>query len=443
MASEDPCRCALGRRKPDGGFVFIAAVPLLAAWWCYREGHISLRGLRVWLALHEMKARRCELDSDRKPAFGLPELERLVGGVGGEHLRRELRSLERLGLARARAGCITLLESVENLKVDDLSGVFTLLEKVENRRRRIPVPRRALRWMAAAASRVLLATVIGHALRLLYFRKGLVEPRGRCKASWVADVFDVDERGVRRARRKLLELGVLERAEADSPREHVCENRWGRAFVWNLEWSRSVEETEASDVPAHRHADVAAETDTGLPPLSDLSTTCLPGPESDREPSLREDSKNQKPRRGPAGASSKKDGGDAPTLRDVQLKDLRSTARLLALFGEAVQRGLVTNTDGGQLNFVSAAEHALAYGERPPALFSHIVWRGLWKFITQDDEDAASKRLKQELFGHGLPERDPPKYDPVSGEVVSREPEGVALLLSRVVGSLSPEAQRC
>ena len=113
---------AQGRRKPDGGFIFISAQALVAALWCHRERHITLRQLRVWLALHEMTARRCELEPGRKPVFGLDELRGLVGGGGGQHLRRDLKRLESLGLAKARQNGLELLKSVENLKLEELTG---------------------------------------------------------------------------------------------------------------------------------------------------------------------------------------------------------------------------------------------------------------------------------------------------------------------------------
>src|SRR5262245_52200096 len=44
--------------KPDGGYVQISALSLGLLWWCYSEGVLSLRAVRVGLALFELRLRR-------------------------------------------------------------------------------------------------------------------------------------------------------------------------------------------------------------------------------------------------------------------------------------------------------------------------------------------------------------------------------------------------
>ena len=91
-----------------------------------------------------------------------------------------------------------------------------------------------------------------------------------------------------------------------------------------------------------------------------------------------------------------------PTLRDVRSEDLTDTGRTLALYGQAVAAGLVTGSEADRLRFVAAAEHARVIGTTNPCgLFVRLVRRGLWAFLTQDDEDAANARLKRHL--HGAP----------------------------------------
>lgn len=99
-----------------------------------------------------------------------------------------------------------------------------------------------------------------------------------------------------------------------------------------------------------------------------------------------------------------------PTWNDVQLEDLKDTGRLLKLFEQAVALGLVSSSEADRLRFVAAAEHARAIGTRNPAgLFVRLVRGGIWTYLTQDDEDAASLRLKHHDFG------DPWRSVPVSG----------------------------
>jgi len=83
---------------------------------------------------------------------------------------------------------------------------------------------------------------------------------------------------------------------------------------------------------------------------------------------------------------------------------LHDTARLLVLFGQAVEAGWIGGSQADQLRFVTAAEHALAVGNSNPCgLFVHLVRQGVWHFATQADEDAANLRLKRHLYGDCRP----------------------------------------
>src|SRR5262245_54650595 len=75
-----------GLRKPEGGYSLISAGALLRCWRTYREGSIDYRAVRVWLAAHEVAARRCTLAKGRKPSYSLKELSGLVG-VGEKPVR--------------------------------------------------------------------------------------------------------------------------------------------------------------------------------------------------------------------------------------------------------------------------------------------------------------------------------------------------------------------
>ena len=52
------------RRKPEGGFAFFSVMQLVMAWTALREGKISLKELRIYFALAEMKSRRCGARDD-------------------------------------------------------------------------------------------------------------------------------------------------------------------------------------------------------------------------------------------------------------------------------------------------------------------------------------------------------------------------------------------
>jgi hypothetical protein len=89
----------------------------------------------------------------------------------------------------------------------------------------------------------------------------------------------------------------------------------------------------------------------------------------------------------------------------------RHTGRLLELHGQARTAGLIGPSENDRLRFVAAAEHARVIGTRNPCgLFARLVRGGLYHYVTQDDEDAASARLKRHLFGD--PRRPGPELFP-------------------------------
>ena len=83
----------------------------------------------------------------------------------------------------------------------------------------------------------------------------------------------------------------------------------------------------------------------------------------------------------------------APTLDDVRVEDLKDTGRLLGLLDQAVARGLSSPSEADRLRFVAAAEHAPAVGSGNPARAVRPAGpaAGSGRYLTQDDEDAASR----------------------------------------------------
>lgn len=394
---------ANGRKKPDGGFVFLSVPQLSMSWWLYREGSIRLSDLRVYFACHELVSRRCDVDPKAVPSFGVEALKRLVGGPTSVALRQCVDRLESTGLLKFSRSSITFARTPGELAVTDLTGLHEMLGQIMNAKRKVPVPRRILRLIAGGARRGTIATVLGHLMRGLYYRDVLCVPGGACKASWVADVFRVDERSVTRARAELVSMGWLVPEE----REQWYLNRFGWRYTIDLGWARG----EVSDVPA----------ESGLPDRGQLSTAELPAPRKDREPFPREGSSNQKPGTGRSGFS--KGEGREPSFAHVVPADLSDTARLLALFEDAERRKVTNGSEAARLRFVALAEHARAIGSRNPAgLFAHLGRHKLWHYATADDEEAARRRIARHLFGS---EQGPGAFAPTGvstlvGNLVSR-----------------------
>ena len=264
-------------QKPHGGFVLLTVEILCLLWWVYRQRYIQLRDLRVWLACQEMVARRCQLPPDKVPHYTLTELHTLVGGVGGQHLRTSLHRLEALGLLAWSSACITFATATAALRgVPDRTSFTAMCAPIPNLHRRVPVPRPTLRLLALGCRAAVIATILGHLIRCLYAHARPLRcvSGGWCKASWIAEVFQVDRRRIKAARRHLATLEWLEIAAVP---QHTL-NRWGSYVYVSLTWDRAAHAT------GRRGRLPAADETTVLPPPPQFSTTILPPLTSHTEP---------------------------------------------------------------------------------------------------------------------------------------------------------------
>lgn len=360
-----------GVQKPAGGFTLVSGTALLATWAAYRQGDLRLFDLRVWFACLELTARRCGLIKGRSASYRIDEIHGLVGGVGGEHIRRSISRIEKSGLLTWSESSIVFPKSDAVL---GQLGLGPMLDLVPNHRRLVPVPRRIVRLIAGGARRVVVATILGHLLRCLYYRGGVCLPEGTCKASWIAEAFGVNIRNVKAARKHLVSIGWL----APISTRQTCLNRFGQRVCVNLEWSRN---------------DISANPKRSPP--SAISTTESPPPYKDKKLSSRI-YMNQKPESGPSGVSTQPKREGKPTLRHVVQQDLHDPRRLEVLHRQAIAAALISQSDCDKLRFFAAAEHAKAIGtQNPCGLFATVVRKGLWRYITQDDEDVAVQVLKR------------------------------------------------
>lgn len=382
LANTLPAEPAKPVRKPEGGYRLFSVMQLTMAWFAYRTERIQFRDLRAYFALHEMEARRCEVDSERLPAFGLSELRGLVGGEGGSRLKRSIDRLEASGLVSWSETKLIFAASPD-VMAGDISGLWTMLGEIKNNRRRVPVPRRTVRLIAQAGRPVVVATILAYLLRCVYMRGGGVVGEGTCKASWVADVFRVGERNVKGVKKFLASIGWLTLEKTP----HWHRQRYGGRAVVNLAWERPDSYADREHESAPRTAD--------FPPES--------APPYVNQKPFQERNLNQKP----ASAADRPTGfsignGEEkkpPTLKHVVVEDLKNTGRLLALHEQAVEAKLVGSGDHERLLFVSLAEHALVKGTlNPCGLFMDNLRKKRF-YITNCDEDAAHERLKRHFFG--------------------------------------------
>lgn len=382
--------------KPVGGFVFIPAMALISAWWAYKRKIIELGDLRVWLASHELVAERCALQKGRVPAFRIEELVTLLRVRDNVRIERAVRRLQRVGLLTWSRSKISFVKSPADIRVASNDLVATI-ESVTNHRRKVPVPRRMLRFLATTRKPAVIATLMGHFLRCLYYRGRACSPSGLCKASWIASVFEVDVRNIKAARKELEGQGLLIRHQTDQWRL----NRWGPSVEVNLTWS-------APSLVKRRKS----------PPRPAGFSTVSPPPESNRELSSKEKTRNaDAPHR--SGACMRR-APDSVSLRDVRSEHLRDGRTLRVLYQQAVGKAIVSASESDELRFFAAAEHARVRGStNPPGLFIAVLRRGLWSYITQSEEDVARKRIQHARHDRSDPRADSPSCNPTDGRITA------------------------
>ncbi len=426
-----------------GGFVLVPVQQLLTAWRACQRNPLGVGDFRTWLSCREMLARRCTIDDGRSPTYGFAELARLTG-VSGKRARASVNKLVGAGLLTWTDRAIQFPDTEPGPGTGPDHG--TLVDSIGGGKGSLAIPRRILRLMVGGARPALIATVLAILLRCLSRGRGGFNSRGRLKASWIARVFDVDLRRVKQARKELIDLGWIVPEHSDQ----WAENSWGRVYHIDLAWGRTaVEEGPRLPPPPaaggrrlpppdlhpeplreDKNQDLASGGPTGVeiqeteeksissstspadlakaPPQPRLERgqESAPGRSAGGEdgsgtsPAVVEPERSVPSR--PAVVANGAGGGDlpAPTLKDIRVVDLKDTGRLLELHGQAVGRELITASEADRLRFLGAAEHAVAVGkENPCGLFIHLVRGRLWRYLTQEDEDAAVARLKRHLFG--------------------------------------------
>lgn len=361
-------------RKPAGGYDLIPVRSLLAVWHAYAEGCITLFDLRSWLACHEMLARRCQLEKDRIPDYSPEELATLTGSKQIRKVKRALRRLIEIGLLQWDANQISLDTRTAEQRFSEQKSWVDTLHLVVNSSRKVPVPRRIIRYLARTRSKTTIGTILGHLLRALYISKGMCVSGGRCKVSWIVSVLGLDPRNVKATRKNLIEMRWLQVCESSQ----VELNRWGLQVVINLHWAEPV-------------------TESKTPPPEAENVTKTPPPIYNKKLSRR--SINQKPCR-TSGVQKQTMQEKPPCLKHITTPDLTDQSRLDSLFWQAAHQGILAGTEACRLAWFAAAEHALIQGKQnPPGLFAAVVKNRLWHYINQNEENIARKKLRELDFG--------------------------------------------
>lgn len=393
----------------EGRFRAIPTIQLCLVWWLYRESHISRRQLRVYFALHEMAERRRYTKAEeggrkRQPFYTPKELASLVGGRGDTKaeaaLKSDVRQLVKIGLIQMNQQTIVFARSPDQINADDLTSFWTFWNEIPNRSRTVPVPRRTLRALAAGFSMAVTGVLIAMMIRSLHWhkREGEFRVDGRTKGSWIAEVFGLSRRAVTDARSHLIELGWIEPLETTQS----LLNRYGNHDKINVSWS-----PKTAKEPANDALEIAS-------PDQDFSTGSATPLETENLSSNEEDLKNRKlgPNAVPGppmlggrgknepgvGMPSKTQPAGKPILRSIGAGHLSDTGSLLSLHEQAIAAGLSDDSEASRIAFIALAERARSRGTKPEALFTWLLRNRKFEFITQADEDAAMRRLKEHFY---------------------------------------------
>ncbi len=357
--------------KPQGGYRLLSIDHLCAAWCAYKSRELSWLGFRVFLGLHEVAERRKVASlQETKRGEGLwrdtvvLELQLLVRCARASQVRAALAQLERVGLLRQKDGRVELKACVElGRQARDMAARIS-------RRGTIPVPRQALRYLAAGGSTAVVAYMLGITIRCCHVRAGgEFNSRGRCSIRFVAELFGLDVRTVKRAAATVVPLGWMEKDRAT----YRWTRRHGSAVRVNTQWRGP---------------------DTESPPRRSENSTKSPPPIKKQE--LLTDPKNQEPSVVPTANQPKPEVAPSNALRSLSIKELRDPDRLMLRFRRAVEVGLAADCPASRLRFFAAAQHALRVATRNPCgLFVTVVRQSLWRFVSQADEDRAQAMLRR------------------------------------------------
>ncbi len=375
--------------KLPGGYRRIDVQHVLQAWHAYRtEKRIRFVDFRAYMALHEIAERRQAARrkgsahrSTRRSAKGIRT--KIVAECAGLLRVRDSRVAAGAVRRLTRAGLISVTEQGIRFCNDGLStqsedGVAAPRGRNVPRRTMV-VPRRILRHLAAGAAVVEAATILGHLLRCVFYHRGVGwRSVGSCSTRYVAELFAVDTRSVKRARRTVIEAGWLIAQAAD----HWHVQAHGSRMRVVLGWC-------PGDVAAGLRHDALR-----MSPLIAPHARPLSPPESNRTLPL--DLKNHTPasKRG-SGAFGMKGQHDQPRLTDVRPSDLVDPHRLRRLCDEAVERGWIRDSEHERLRVCSAAVHARRVGRSNPCgLFVAVLRRGLWTYLSNGDDDAGRGLLR-------------------------------------------------
>ena len=379
----------------------------------YNEKKIGLRAMRVYLACLVITASReaaKRLEEKNRPSwknkknvtpmFLFEELTSLTG-LTKSQVKKELKSLERAGLLLFSESSIQFTKS----QLPTATETTEALAGKRSIKRPIPLPRRVLRFLVKEGREGSIKTTLAYIVRgLAISRKGEIKYKGTVKACWISEVTGLSLRSVRTARKELIGLEFI---TDDEGSKQWKLNRDGAYFTINLDWT----EPRCETIPVLEKSNSARPTLENCthfaPPYKDKKTlnrsknqkTHTSGEESALralsgfcEMNLKKETFTER-RTIHKQLSTKKIR--KPILRDIKPDDLKRLSKLKMLYAQATKAKWLEPSEANFQNFVSAAVRATRTEGDSVRIFVSIVKKGLWKNITQAQEDRAREVIQK------------------------------------------------
>lgn len=355
--------------KPHGGYTTIPIEQLCIAWCAYREKKLSWLAVRVFLALHEVHARRIaaarksdKSNSELHWPSAINQVWKMVGCARRSQVRQAVTALGELGIAEACPGLAATNES-------NLRESVVIMMEVTGRRGTIPVPRQVLRYVARCGTPAVAAYMLAVIIRCCHIRKRTTfQVRGRCSTRFAAELFDIHQRSIKRAAMAVRKLGWI----ANSVKRDPWSQKHGPVIVVNRNWRWTVTELSPRSRPQR----------TKLSPTN-KNQELFTDPMNQESIVVSKTTRRRASKR-------------ASALYGMCLRDLREPQRLLVRYANAVKLGMLSDTQANQLRFVSAAQHALRVARRNACgVFVSLIRDQNWHYISQADEDKARLILTQ------------------------------------------------
>src|SRR5512147_1642387 len=167
--------------KPEGGYCSISVLTLGLLWWAYTKGLLTLRAVRVGLALFELRIRRAayiwtekrrgQKIPDFTPRYSTKELGDYCG-LPEKRAKAALAELKSLGLlAEFLEARIAFAPSLDALTLSpEQRAEFRDWLATLTKRRQVPIPRRILALACESSAPALIAVVLGVCLRCSWLR---------------------------------------------------------------------------------------------------------------------------------------------------------------------------------------------------------------------------------------------------------------------------------